>query len=265
MSCGQIALNRIGITPAKYYAAEIDKHAIEVTKDNYPNTIHLGDVTKWPWWPVDWYSIDLVIGGSPCQGFSFAGKKLAFDDPRSKLFFVYLDILSYIKMVNPKVKFMLENVKMEKKHLDVITEKLGVEPVFINSSLVSAQSRQRFYWCNWVLPQPEDEGIKLADIIDDGFVGKDKSWCVLESWNRFPKNTESAIGRYKRYMMPIVFTNPSLDFYEGWRELNIAEVERLQTVPNGYCKALNGTKAKGLLGNGWTVDVIAHIFRAGLL
>lgn len=264
ISCGQIALNRIGITPEKYYAAEIDKQAIKVTKDNYPHTIHLGDVTKWYEWTIDWASIDLLIGGSPCQGFSFAGKQLAFDDPRSKLFFVFLDILSFLKVVNPRVKFMLENVKMKKEHLDVITEKLGVEPVFINSSLVSAQSRQRYYWANWGFGTPADKNIKLADIIDDGFVGKDKSWCVLESWKRVTKPTEAAIGRYKRCMMPIVFTSNSLNFYEGWRELNISEVERLQTVPNGYCKALNGrVKAKGLLGSGWTVDVIAHIFKEG--
>lgn len=124
MSCGQIALNRIGITPAKYYAAELDKYAITVTQANYPNTIQLGDVTKWREWDIDWSSIDLLIGGSPCQGFSFAGKQLAFDDPRSKLFFVYVDILNHIKSVNPNVKFLLENVKMKKEFLDVITESL---------------------------------------------------------------------------------------------------------------------------------------------
>lgn len=124
MSCGQIALNRIGIKPSKYYAAELDKYAITVTQANYPGTIQLGDVTKWREWDLDWASIDLLIGGSPCQGFSFAGKQLAFDDPRSKLFFVYVDILNHIKSVNPNVKFLLENVKMKKEFLDVITESL---------------------------------------------------------------------------------------------------------------------------------------------
>ena len=122
MSCGQIALNRIGITPENYYASEIDKHAITVTQANYPNTIQLGDVTKWREWDIDWSSIDLLIGGSPCQGFSFAGKQLAFDDPRSALFFVYVDILNHIRSLNPGVKFLLENVKMKKEHLAVITE-----------------------------------------------------------------------------------------------------------------------------------------------
>lgn len=261
MSCGQIALNRIGITPEKYYASEVDDYAIKVTQANFSNTIQLGDVTKWREWDIDWASIDLLIGGSPCQGFSFAGKQLAFDDPRSKLFFVYVDILNHVKQINPSVKFLLENVRMKKEHLNVISEQLGVEPVFINSALVSAQNRQRYYWANWEFGQPDDRGILLADVIDDGFVEKQKSWSALESWNRFPKKTESAIGRYKRSMMPIVFKTENCDFYEGWRELNVSEVERLQTVPVGYCKAVSSKKAKGLLGNGWTVDVIAHILR----
>ena len=132
ISCGQVALERAGIEVDNYYAAEVDKYAIKVTQANYPNTIQLGDVTKWREWDIDWSSIDLLIGGSPCQGFSFAGKQLAFDDPRSALFFEYLNILNHIKAVNPGVKFMLENVRMKKEHLNVITNLLGVEPVFIN-------------------------------------------------------------------------------------------------------------------------------------
>lgn len=124
MSCGQIALNCIGINPEVYYASEVDKYAIKVTQANFPNTVQLGDVTQWQSWNIDWSSIDLLIGGSPCQGFSFAGKQLAFDDPRSKLFFVYVDILNHIKSVNPRIKFMLENVKMKKEFLAVITESL---------------------------------------------------------------------------------------------------------------------------------------------
>lgn len=114
MSCGRIAAERAGFEVENYYASELDKHAIKVTQANWPNTIQLGDVTKWREWDIDWSSIDLLIGGSPCQGFSFAGKQLAFDDPRSKLFFVYVDILNHIKSVSPDVRFMLENVKMKK-------------------------------------------------------------------------------------------------------------------------------------------------------
>ena len=159
----------------KYYAAEVDKHAIAVTKANYPGTVQLGDVTKWREWDIAWSSIDLLIGGSPCQGFSFAGKQLAFNDPRSALFFVYVDILNHIRSTNPRVKFLLENVKMKKEFLDTITEYLGVEPVFINSALVSAQNRQRYYWANWDFVQPADKGIVLADVLETNGDGCIKS------------------------------------------------------------------------------------------
>ena len=159
MSCGRIALDRAGIEVTSYHASELDKYAIKVTQANWPETVQLGDVTQWREWDIDWRGIDLLIGGSPCQGFSFAGKKLAFDDPRSKLFFVYVDILNHIKSVNPDVKFMLENVRMKKEYLAIISEQLGVEPAFINSALVSAQNRRRFYWTNWKVEQPDDKVI----------------------------------------------------------------------------------------------------------
>lgn len=171
MSCGRIALERAGIQVNQYYASELDKYAIKVTQANWPETIQLGDVTKWREWDIDWSSIDLLIGGSPCQGFSFAGKQLAFDDPRSKLFFVYSDILTHIdnerdKAGKTEVKFLLENVKMKKEFLEIISDHLGVKPVFINSALVSAQNRQRYYWANWDFEQPEDKGLVLADIVE---------------------------------------------------------------------------------------------------
>jgi len=165
MSCGRIALSRAGIRVDNYYASELDKHAIKVTQANWPDTIQLGDVTKWREWNIDWASIDLLIGGSPCQGFSFAGKQLAFDDPRSALFFEYVNILNHIKSVNPDVKFLLENVKMKHEYLDIISNYIGVKPVFINSSLVSGQLRSRFYWCNWELIQPEDRGGHVSNNI----------------------------------------------------------------------------------------------------
>ena len=145
ISCGQVALERAGIKVDKYYASEIDKNVIKVTQHNYPNTIQLGDVSSWKEWNIDWSSIDLVMGGSPCQGFSNAGKGLNFEDPRSILFFVFVDILNHIKKLNPNVKFLLENVKMKKEWKDIISSFMGVEPVFINSALVSAQNRQRLY------------------------------------------------------------------------------------------------------------------------
>lgn len=162
MSCGQIALDQLGIKVDNYFAAEIDKWAIQVTKKNYPNTIHLGDVTQIK--GEDLPQIDLLMGGSPCQGFSFAGKQLNFDDPRSALFFEFVRLL---KETKPKY-FLLENVRMKQEYQDVISEHLGVKPIMINSSLVSAQNRVRLYWTNIPnITQPEDKGIVLKDILED--------------------------------------------------------------------------------------------------
>lgn len=174
MSCGQIALDQLGIPVDKYFAAEIDKHAIKVAKANYPDMVHLGDVrevrTKHNALHAmnengvgELYDIDLLIGGSPCQGFSFAGQQLNFDDPRSMLFFEYVRLL---KALNPRY-FLLENVKMKKESQDIISEYLGVEPIEINSNLVSAQNRKRLYWTNIPVDGlPEDKGIVLADILE---------------------------------------------------------------------------------------------------
>lgn len=159
ISCGQVALERAGISVGKYYASEVDKYAISITQKNYPDTIQFGDVTKWREWDIDWSTIDLIQGGSPCQGFSFAGKQLNFDDPRSKLFFVFADILDHARKHNPDVRFLLENVRMKQEYQDVISERLGVKPVMINSALVSAQNRVRLYWTNiGEIEQPEDRG-----------------------------------------------------------------------------------------------------------
>ena len=161
MSCGQIALNRLGVKYDKYFASEIDKYAMQITKQNYPDTIHIGDVTAIK--AAELSKIDLLMGGSPCQGFSFAGSQLAFDDPRSKLFFEFVRLLKELK---PKY-FLLENVRMKNEYLDIITEQLGVEPILINSALVSAQNRQRYYWTNIPgIAQPKDKGIVLKDILE---------------------------------------------------------------------------------------------------
>lgn len=162
ISCGRLALERAGIPVEKYYASEIDKYAIQIAQKNYPDTIQLGDVTKLNY--LELLDIDLVIGGSPCQGFSFAGKQLNFDDPRSKLFF---EFVRAVKTIKPKY-FLLENVKMKKEFQDIISEQLGVQPIEINSSLVSAQNRKRLYWTN--IPNvtvPADKGILLKDILHE--------------------------------------------------------------------------------------------------
>ena len=285
MSCGQIALERAGINVSKYYAAELDKYAIKVTQANYPNTIQLGDVTKWREWDIDWAGVDLLIGGSPCQGFSFAGKQLAFDDPRSKLFFVYVDILNHIRKHNPSVKFMLENVKMKKEYLDVISEQLGVQPVFINSALVSAQNRQRYYWTNIEnIEQPKDKGILLKDILEDNISKlrpcelrefKTDSIChhaataidikgnecikrVYADSGKAPTLTTMGGGHREPKVLCGVMTKESA-FY---RKLTPLECERLQTVPDNYTAHVSNTQRYKMIGNGWTVDVIAHIFNS---
>lgn len=282
MSCGQIALNRIGIKPSKYYASELDKYAIKVTQANYPDTVQLGDVTKWCEWDIDWSSIDLLIGGSPCQGFSFAGKQLAFDDPRSKLFFVYVDILSHIRSVNPNVKFLLENVKMKREYLDIISEHLGVEPVFINSALVSAQNRQRYYWANWEFGQPEDKDIFFGDILEK-YTEESLRPCRI-----FDEDAKSICRRvatandinghdYNKRVYSPKGKSPTLAAASGgnlepkvlisdgfYRKITITETERLQTLPDGYTRFVSNTQRKRMIGNGWTVDVIAHILREGL-
>ena len=161
MSCGRIALERLGIPIDNYYASEIDKYAIQVSQANYPDIIQVGDVTELDTSTLP--KIDLIMGGSPCQGFSFAGKQLAFDDPRSALFFEFVRCVEELK---PKY-FLLENVRMKKEYLNVISEYMGVEPIMINSALVSAQNRVRYYWTNIPgIEQPEQRGIVLRDILE---------------------------------------------------------------------------------------------------
>ena len=168
ISTGYYSLEQAGFEVEKYYASEIEKQSIQISKYHYPNIIQLGDVRNWENWDIDWSKIDLIIGGSPCQGFSYSGKRLNFNDPRSALFFTFVDILNHIKKFNPNVKFLLENVKMKKEWETVITSFLGVSPTLINSSLVSAQNRQRLYWANWKITQPEDKHITWGDIREHG-------------------------------------------------------------------------------------------------
>ena len=245
MSCARITLDKMGIKPKAYYASELDKFAIKETEANWPDTVHLGD------------------GGSPCQGFSFAGKQLAFDGPRSALFFVYVDILNHVKSVNPSVKFMLENVRMKKEYLDVITEYLGVEPVFINSALVSAQSRQRYYWANWGMTEPEDRGVLLSGIIESGAVDRDKSHCI--DANYFKGGSLKNYLQKKRRQIALCQSESRLCVFEQddgrpIRKLTVVECCRLQGVPDNHFKVSSNTQAYKMLGNGWQCDTIEHIF-----
>jgi len=159
--CGRLALERADIPVDNYYTSEIDKYAGIISHANYPDNILLGDVTRWREMPIDWESIDLLLAGFPCQAFSMAGKGLAFDDPRGKLFFTLIEIKEHIETVNPNLKFLFENVKMKKAFIEPINDLIGVEPMEINSALLSGQSRKRNFWFNWDIEQPKDKGILL--------------------------------------------------------------------------------------------------------
>lgn len=296
MGCIWIALDKLGIKVNKRYSSEIDKNAIRVNDFNYPDTIQLGDVTKLK--GSDLEDIDLLVGGSPCQGFSFAGKKLNFDDTRSKLFFEFVRLLDECR---PKY-FLLENVRMKKESEDIITDTLMVEPQKINSSLVSAQNRLRFYWTN--IRQSEtlqDKGEVLEDIVceEAGNLVVDSSYSnltiqsgenrlsVLEKNHNvkdkrsdkpllsavIKNDTPSGISRQSDRVYSIkgkspcltCVGNPKIDMGSSdssrWRFLTVQEKEALQTVPVGYTSCLSYNGSNTVLGNGWTVDVIAHLLK----
>jgi len=330
MSCGQIALNRAGIKYDNYYASEIDKYAIKVTQQNYPNTIQLGDVTKWKEWDINWPSIGLVTGGFPCQAWSVAGNQLGDKDERGKLFWVMLDIIKKVLSSNPNAYFLIENVKMKREFEEYITfhteEALGkVSKHLINSALVSAQNRNRYYWTNIEgITQPEDKKIYFADVIDDSSI-QDKyylSQVALDymsrrirsrrnHWEIHPpaptkdNKSNTIVANYKkgipynvikcgairgRYKEDgsiiqkmevrhdsktntlttvqkdnnVVYDTDNKTQYEienvRYRKLTPEECEILQTIPMGYSSCVSNSQRYKMIGNGWTVDVIAHIF-----
>lgn len=275
ISCGMVALERAGFKVSNYYSSEIDRQAIEISRSNYPNIVRLGNVEGWRDWDIDWSKIDLLIGGSPCQGFSSSGKGLNFEDPRSRLFFVFSDILNHIKKCNPNVKFMLENVKMKREWCDVITQYLGVEYVEINSKFFSAQNRVRYYWCNFEILPYTDKGIMLEDIVEDDYIhsaAKRTRPIVTEGYRKSLCLEVNGIGK----SMCLVTVNLNnllsplpkgryLDVGENdypYRVMTTNEMEKLQTVPVGYVGNINNNKAAKVLGNGWNVDTIVHIFKS---
>lgn len=272
ISCGMVALERAGIPVDTYYASEIDKNAIAISQKNYPNIIRLGDVTKWREWDIPWAEIDLLIGGSPCQGFSFAGKQLNFNDDRSKLFFVYVDILNHIKSVNPDVKFLLENVKMKAEWQDVISGYLGVKPIRINSALVSAAKRDRLYWTNFDVEMPDDKGITFDNInqhstdwLSDTYIDKVSKWKAQQD----PIANTTFIGTNSK--LPCLTARGYNQSHSGmilisdgnkYRYLTNNEAELAMTLPVDYTAGITDRERARCLGNGWTVDVIAHILKA---
>jgi len=340
MSCGQIALNRAGVKYDHYFASEIDKYAMKVAQANYPQTTQLGDVSKIQFnLPL---KVDLLMGGSPCQGFSVAGKQLDFNDPRSKLFFEFVRLKDKLK---PKY-FLMENVPMKQDSQDIITKYLGVKPITINSSLFSAQNRKRLYWTNipFDTMPTADKGIVLQDILEDGIANEamtnklGKSHCITARyngavwWNSIQRRQRTmvqvgeadnikgfdsikriyspngkaptlttmqgghrepkvAIGRIvnrrldkngtrkdNQLELPLstqleisdsdksnclTTVNKDNVVVEGmqWRKLTPLECERLQTVPDNYTNHVSNSQRYKMLGNGWTVDVIAHIMK----
>lgn len=299
ISCGMIALERAGIPVERYVAYEIDKYAIQISEKNYPQIEHCGDVTKADF--TQYKDFDLLIGGSPCQGFSFAGKQLNFNDERSKLFFEYVRAL---EEVEPKY-FLLENTPMKKEYENIISDCLGVQPILINSSLVSAQNRKRLYWTNIQnVQQPKDKQILLEDIVEeDALVDREKSHAIIASVGRtthreyFKKNQGQIVflaimlsniyGGFKEKKPRVHLKKsvtiragqggghiPSLvieekakdfaleDFKKCIRKVTPLECERLQTLPDNYTAGISNTQRYKCIGNGWTVDVIAHIFNS---
>lgn len=297
LSCGQIALERAGIPVEKYYASEIDKYAIKVTQHNYPNTIQIGDVRNVKGNELGW--LDMIIGGSPCTGFSVAGGGLNFEHPESILFFEYIRILKEAREINPDVLFLLENVKMKKEWENIISKLIGCRPCRFNSSLVSAQTRSRLYWTNIpVNTIPKNKHIYLSDIIEHGTTDRSKSYCidanyykggnkksyeeksrrqlvsqstrrdVIKTHNLQPRNGKSQGGKGplerdngKAYC---VDTNngQAIEYDNVYRKLTVKECCRLQTVPDNYFEGIvSNTQAYKMLGNGWTIDIVAHIFK----
>ena len=299
MSCGQIALRELGIKVNKYFASEIDKHAISQTQLNFPDTIQLGNVTDVR--AKDLPKIDLLLGGSPCQGFSFAGRQLNFNDPRSALFFEYVRILNEIRGINPDVIFLLENVRMKREYQDIISAQLGLRPVLINSARVSAQNRERLYWSNirtrqidqsgtigTAIPQPEDLGLFFRDIMEEDVPGnyylseevvanrikhkeRNKSkgngfGMVVRTLNE--KSTAICVGWRGIYDLVSVTetkrTNQDDEVRkrtERIRRYTPTECSRLQTIPDWYRWECSNTQKYKMLGNGWTVKVIMHILK----
>jgi DNA (cytosine-5)-methyltransferase 3A len=305
MNTGRQALENVGIKVDKYYSSEIKPYAIELTQHHFPDTIQVGDVTKWKEWDIDWSTIDLILSGSPCQDLSAAGKRAGINGKKSSLFFVFVDILNYIKTLNPNVLFLQENVgSASKLDVGIMSRCLGVYPVRINSKLVTAQLRDRYYWTNIKtkpfgmfgdivsdIPQPKDRKIMFKDIITDGRVERIKSLALLQSESRICTSQESIKKRAKKEFINIIYvdtdkhtclnTGSGRDGSQNYlkhrnettgmitliqeneivRTVNKIEMCRLQGFPDNYCDILTTAKAGSLLGDGWTLPVIEHIFK----
>ena len=272
MNTGRQALENVGIKVNKYYSSEIKPYAIELTQHHFPDTIQVGDVTKWREWDIDWKSIDLVLSGSPCQDLSSSGKRGGINAENSGLFWVFIEILEHIKSLNSKVLFLQENVgSARKKDIGIMSRALGLYPTRINSSLLTAQLRDRYYWSNirtkksmfdiiTDIPAPKDKGIKLQDILTDGFTKRQKSKTLLERRSfcyidEFSNNAQRFLKTREKFGVIVINLDNGL-----LRTVNKVEMCRLQGFPDDYCNIVNIDKSQSLLGDGWTLPIIEHIF-----
>lgn len=297
-----LALDKVKIPIKQVYYSEIDKFANKVTEHHYPNDVSLCDVTKWKEWDIDWSSIDIVSAGFPCQSWSVAGQQMGDKDERGMLFWTTLDIIKNVLSHNPNAKFLMENVKMKKEFEEYITyhteQAVGyVEKVLINSALVSAQNRQRYYWTNFKVEDlPNDKGILLKDILyfgeyfkrpckvkssitmtDNGLIHvanatdlgntHESAKRVYHQDGKSPTLNTCGGGNLESKVLVTDFLvntkNNAIHKYETlyYRKLTPIEYERLQNVPDNFTSMLSKTQRYKCLGNGWTIDVIAHILK----
>jgi site-specific DNA-cytosine methylase len=275
ISCGQIALEKLGIEVENYFASEIDKHAIKVTQHNFPNTIQLGNVLDVK--ASDLPKIDLLIGGSPCQGFSIAGKKLNFDDDRSKLFFEFVRLKNEL---NPKY-FLLENVRMTDEIADAIDELLGVKRIYIDSRNFTGMIRKRYYWTNIPIGEIPTKNVAIEDLLDNEPFDRDLNFFLdrtkyepttsydgIITINPRDNNGKQTWQRGRVYdvkgscptICASLFDLNITKDHKTWRKLTINECERLQGVPKDYTSIVSKNERGKQLGNGWNVDTVAFIF-----
>lgn len=298
ISCGNYVLEKLGFNIEKYYSSEIEKNAIEVSKKNYPNQIRLGDVRDWEKWDIDFSKIDLILAGSPCQSFSVAGKQEGFSGS-SGIINVFFDILKHTKKLNPNVKFFLENVKMKKEWEDIITNEVGVSPLFLNSADFSAQQRKRLYWFNWSFEEKDIKGnpnLCVNDILENGISYKDKSYAITTTYQNLVWRDSLEKSRRNFVACPIrigsignggqgqriysvkgksvslIASNGGaakagiykIDLPDGeyeFRKLTPIECERLQGLPDNYTNCIPKTHRYKVIGNAWQCDTIEAIFK----
>ena len=265
-SGARLALTRANKKIDKYYTCEIDKYSSMVTKLNFPDTIALGDVTKVNFEMLP--KINFLVGGSPCTDLSFAkGNGKGLEGEQSKLFYKYFEALEVLRKKNPEIKFLLENVKMKKEYEHRISDLLGVQPIFINSADFSAQNRQRLYWTNIPVDEWTPCNDVLQDVLEDSVADRDKSHCIDANYFK-GGNLKSYFEKHRRQL---VFNYNPASIVTRWRKLTPLECERLQTVPDKYTKCgqkengdiveISNTQRYKMLGNGFTINVIAHIIK----